>query len=179
MIASLIVSMAVIGTVQHHGAPGQLHARPENEGGPARVLPLLNTSVTADIAGIAARVTVVQTFTNPYETPLEAVYTFPLRSGAAVDRMRMKIGERIIEGKIKRTEEARKIYEQAKAAGQTAALLDQQRPNIFTQSVANIMPGSEVQIEISYVDVLEFKDGQFEFVFPMVVGPRNPMNADD
>ncbi|MCH7905299.1 MAG: VWA domain-containing protein [Armatimonadetes bacterium] len=180
MTSSLLVAMVLLGTPQHSNVyPGQLRGHPEKPGGPARVLPLLDTSVTADIAGIAARVTVVQTFKNPYNTPIEAVYTFPLRSGAAVDRMRMKIGDRIIEGEIKRAEEARRIYEAARAAGQAAALLDQERPNIFTQSVANIMPGEEVRIEISYVDVLEYKDGEFEFVFPMVVGPRNTMNALD
>ena len=93
--------------------------------------------------------------------------------------MSRKIGDRVSEGEIKRAEEARRIEEAARAAGQAAALLDQERPNIFTQSVANIMPGEEVRIEISYVDVLEYKDGEFQFVFPMVVGPRNTMNALD
>lgn len=143
------------------------------------VLPLKGTSVNADVSGFGARVTVVQTFTNPTATPLEAVYTFPLPADAAVDRMRMKIGNRIIDGAIKRREEARVIYEAAKNQGQAAALLDQERPNIFTQSVANILPNSNVQIEISYVQLLKYEAGQFEFHFPMVVGPRYLGNAPD
>ncbi|MCH7905300.1 MAG: VWA domain-containing protein [Armatimonadetes bacterium] len=180
MIGSIVVSLALLEALQSSPVtPGQLISPPQREGEAVRVLPLKSTDVTVDIAGLAARVTIVQTFTNPYWTPIEAVYTFPMRSSAAVNRMRMKIGERIIEGEIKRAEEARRIYEAAKAAGQAAALLDQERPNIFTQSVANIMPGEEVRIEISYVDVLDYEDGEYEFVFPMVVGPRNAMNAAD
>jgi len=110
--------------------PAGLQARgPDGE--PLGDCPLEHTDVEVEISGFVARVRVTQLFSNPFSDPIEAVYTFPLTSGAAVDRMRMKVGERIIEGKIKRTEEARKIYEQAKAAGHTAALLDQQRPNIM------------------------------------------------
>ena len=86
--------------------------------------------------------------------------------------MTMTVGERIIRGKIMRREEARQTYETAKAAGQTAALLDQERTNIFTQSVANIMPGERVIVEISYVETLKYEDGAYEFVFPMTVAPR-------
>lgn len=141
--------------------------------------PLQHTSVDAEVAGFGARVSVVQTFANPSDTPIEAIYTFPLPHDAAVDRMRIKVGKRIIEGVIKRREEAQKIYEAARNAGQTAALLNQERPNIFTQSVANIMPGDKVQVEISYVQVLKYENGQFEYTFPMVVGPRYLGNAPD
>ncbi|MDR3690311.1 MAG: VIT and VWA domain-containing protein [Fimbriimonas sp.] len=134
--------------------------------------PLKHTVVNADIAGFGARVHVVQTFTNPSSTPIEAVYTFPLPHDAAVDRMRIKVGSRVIEGQIKRREEAQRIYDAAKNAGQVAGLLDQERPNIFTQSIANIMPNAVVQVDISYVQILNYENGQFEFVFPMVVGPR-------
>jgi len=89
-----------------------------------------------------------------------------------VDDMLMKVGDREIRGEIKRREEARRIYEAAKRAGHVASLLDQERPNIFTQSVANIMPGENVGITIRYVEVLKFEDGWFEFSFPTVVGPR-------
>lgn len=142
-------------------------------------LPLKGTTVNADVSGFGARVTVVQTFTNPSRTPIEAVYTFPLPADAAVDKMRMQVGDRVIDGVIKRREEARMIYDAAKSQGQAAALLDQERPNIFTQSVANILPGSTVKIEISYVQILKYEDGQFEFSFPMVVGPRYLGNAPD
>ena len=135
-------------------------------------VPLAHTSVKADVAGYVARVTVTQTFVNSFTDPIEAVYVFPLPHQAAVDAMTMRIGERVIKGVIKKREEARQIYEQARKAGKTASLLEQERPNIFTQSIANIMPGDNIEIEISYVDVLKYEDGEYEFVFPMVVGPR-------
>src|SRR4029077_16525748 len=84
----------------------------------------------------------------------------------------MKIGDRTIRGKIMKREEARQVYEAARSEGKTARLLDQERPNIFTQAVANIMPGDKVIIEISYVETLKYEDGAYEFVFPMTVGPR-------
>lgn len=142
------------------------------KGKPLALCPLEKTVVNADIAGYGARVTLVQTFRNDSTTPIEAVYTFPLPADAAVDRMRMRVGERIVSGTIRRREEARAVYERARAAGQVASLLDQERPNIFTQSVANITPGAKVEIEISYVQLLKFQDGAFEFTYPMVVGPR-------
>ncbi|MBN1918501.1 MAG: VWA domain-containing protein [Verrucomicrobia bacterium] len=134
--------------------------------------PLKHTDVQAEISGFIARVKVRQTFYNPYNERIEAVYVFPLPHTAAVDQMTMVIGERRIVGLIKRREAARQIYEQAVAAGVTAALLEQERPNIFTQTVGNIKPHQEVDIEISYVDVLKYDMGTYEFHFPMVVGPR-------
>ncbi len=151
--------------------PGQLEIL-DKSGKPAGLCPLKHTDVVADIAGYVARVTVKQEFVNPSKTPIEAVYTFPLPEDAAVDDMTMRIGSRVIRGKIMRREEARETYEAARERGQGAALLDQERPNIFTQSVANIMPGDSVVIEISYVNLLKYKAGIYEFVFPMVVGPR-------
>ena len=180
MLTSLVMAAALLAPQQDAGqAPGQLRGVQEREGQAAIVMPLKHTKVSADVAGIAARVTVVQTFTNPSPEPIEAVYTFPLPADAAVDRMRIKVGDRIIEGEIKKAEEARAIYDAAKAAGQTAALLDQERPNVFTQSIANITPGAQIEVEISYVELLKYENGEFEFSFPMVVGPRNTMNATD
>ncbi|MBS1797234.1 MAG: TonB family protein [Acidobacteria bacterium] len=134
--------------------------------------PLKHTAVKADISGFLARVTVTQEFANDFAEPIEAVYTFPLSQNGAVDRMTMRIGDRTVRGEIKRREEARRIYEQAKTDGQTASLLDQERPNVFTQAVANILPGDRIIIEISYVETLKYEDGAYEFVFPMTVGPR-------
>lgn len=134
--------------------------------------PLKHTDVKADISGFITRVNVEQEFQNPFDETIEAVYVFPLPQNAAVDRMVMIIGKRTIKGVIKKKEEARKIYDAAKKAGKTAALLDQERPNIFTQSVANIPPGETVKVQISYVETLSYDDGVYEFVFPMVVGPR-------
>ena len=134
--------------------------------------PLKHTDVRAGISGFLARVTVTQIFSNTATQNVEAVYTFPLPQDAAVDDMTIQIGDRTVRGLIKRREEARKIYEQAKNTGHVAALLDQERPNIFTQSVANILPGAQVTVTISYVETLRYEEGSYEFVFPMVVGPR-------
>ena len=148
------------------------------EGMPAGLCPLKHTDVQASISGFLARVTVTQEFENPYEDKIEAVYTFPLPQNSAVDDLTIVVGERTILGKIKEREEARKIYEAAREAGHVAALLDQERPNIFTQSVANIEPGKKVTVTISYVETLKYEEGSYEFSFPMVVGPRYiPGNA--
>lgn len=144
---------------------------PEGEDVPA-VCPLKHTEVTASIAGFIGRVTVKQTFTNPTARKIEAIYVFPLPQDSAVDQMTMLVGDKRIVAEIKEREEARRAYEQARAAGYVAGLLDQERPNIFTQSIANIEPGATVEIEISYVEMVKYEDGQFTWVFPMVVGPR-------
>lgn len=134
--------------------------------------PLKHTEVQAKIAGNLSRVELTQTFENPFTQPLEAVYVFPLPDEAAVDDMEIKIGDRIIKGDIKKREEAQAIYEQAKQEGRTAGLLEQERDNIFTQSLANIKPGEQIDVTIRYTDSLKFEGGNYEFVFPMVVGPR-------
>ncbi len=135
-------------------------------------MPLKHTDVNIEISGFVASATVTQHYHNPFKKPIEAVYTFPLPNDAAVDDMQMTIGSRTIKGLIKRRKEARQIYEQARAKGQRASLLEQERPNIFTQSVANIMPGDNVIITIRYVNILRYAEGSYELVFPMVVGPR-------
>jgi Ca-activated chloride channel homolog len=134
--------------------------------------PLKHTDVKASVSGYVARVTVLQQFHNPFNEKIEAVYTFPLAADAAVDEMTMKVGSRIIKGSIKKREEARQTYEAARARGNVASLLDQERPNIFTQSVANIEPGENIDIEIKYVNLLRYEEGAFTFDFPTVVGPR-------
>jgi Ca-activated chloride channel family protein len=141
-------------------------------GRPKAACPLKHTDVKAEISGFLSRVVVTQEFENPFTEKIEAVYTFPLPQNAAVDDMTMIVGDRTVRGKILRREEAQAVYEAAKSNGQTASLLDQERPNIFTQSVANILPGEQIKITISYVETLKYEDGAYEFVFPMVVGPR-------
>ena len=142
------------------------------QGKPRAICPLKHTDVNAAISGGLSRVSVTQEFTNPFNEKIEAVYAFPLPENAAVDDMTMTVGDRTVRGAMKRREEARAIYDAAREAGKVASLLDQERPNIFTQSVANILPGAEVKIVISYVEHLRYDDGSYEFVFPMVVGPR-------
>src|SRR3954452_1887817 len=134
--------------------------------------PLKHTTVQAEISGFLSRVRVTQEFENNFKEKIEAVYTFPLPQNAAVDDMTMTIGSRTVRGKILPREEAQAVYEAAKSNGQVASLLDQERPNIFTQSVANILPGEQIKITISYVETLKYESGAYEFVFPMVVGPR-------
>jgi Ca-activated chloride channel homolog len=149
------------------------------EGKLAGQLTLKHTDVKADVTGFLSRVTVTQLFENPFEGQMEAVYVFPLPQAAAVDDMTMTIGGRTIRGRIMRREEAKDVYEQAKASGQVASLLDQERPNIFTQSVANISPGQPVQVTISYVETLKYEEGSYEWSFPMVVGPRYVPGGDE
>lgn len=134
--------------------------------------PLRHTEVRGAISGFLSRVTVTQTFENTASNKIEAIYAFPLPDNAAVDDMTIQVGQRTVRGIIKKREEARAIYEHAKQTGHVAALLDQERPNIFTQSVANIMPADQVVVTISYLQTLEYEDGTYRFVFPMVVGPR-------
>jgi Ca-activated chloride channel family protein len=142
------------------------------DGQPQAVCPLEHTDVRAEISGFLARVRVTQRFRNNLEQAIEAVYTFPLPADSAVDDMTIRIGERTVKGKIKERDEARRIYNEARARGNLAALLDQERPNIFTQAVANIPPGATVEVEIAYVETLRYEEGAYDFSFPMVVGPR-------
>ena len=152
-------------------APGSLGIL-SRDGSVNGACPLRHTEVRGAISGFLARVTVTQTFENTAAERIEAVYAFPLPENAAVDDMTIQVGNRTVRGIIKKREEARAIYEQAKQTGHVAALLDQERPNIFTQAVANILPQEQVVVTISYLQTLEYEDGSYQFAFPMVVGPR-------
>ena len=137
--------------------------------------PVLKTDVQIAVTGIIARTTITQEFTNPSRKKgdwLEGVYVFPLPETAAVDRLRMHVGERIIEGQIKERFQAAKIYEQAKKEGKRTSLVEQERPNIFTTSVANIGPGEHITVEIEYQETIRYDSGQFQLRFPMTVGQR-------
>ncbi len=134
--------------------------------------PLKHTTVEAELSGTVARVSVTQQFQNPFREKIEAIYVFPLHQDSAVDDMTMTVGERVVKGVIKERGEAKRIYDNAKAQGKVASLLDQERPNIFSQAVANIEPGQQVTITISYSQTLAWEDGRFGFDFPSVVGPR-------
>ncbi|TSC27561.1 VIT domain-containing protein [Corallococcus sp. Z5C101001] len=157
------------GTLVARLRPRDSTACPDAE---VRTFSLKRTEVDAEVSGFLASVTVTQVFENPYTSPLEALYVFPLPELAAVDGMELHIGERIIQGVIQTREQARDTYERAKAEGKTAALLDQERPNVFTQSVANILPGETIRVRIHYVERLTYDAGTYRFSFPMVVGPR-------
>ena len=143
-------------------------------------LPLKHTDVKGQISGYIATVDVTQKFHNPYDEKIEAVYVFPLPQNAAINEFLMTIGERRIRGIIRERKEAEKIYRQARSQGHVASLLTQERPNIFTQKVANIEPGKAIDVNIKYFNTLAYVDGWYEFVFPMVVGPRfNPPGSTD
>lgn len=132
----------------------------------------LNTNVAMKVTGMINRVTVKQSFSNTTDNWQEGIYVFPLPENAAVDQMRLKIGERIIEGQIKEKQAAKKIYTQAKQQGKQAALTEQERPNIFTTSVANIAPHATITVEIEYQQIVSYDSGVFSLRFPMVVAPR-------
>jgi Ca-activated chloride channel family protein len=143
-------------------------------------VPLKHTDVKARIDGYIATVDVTQQYHNPFSEKIEAVYVFPLPQNAAINEFVMTIGERKIRGIIRERQEAQQIYNEARQQGYVASLLTQERPNIFTQSVANIEPGKEIDIDIKYFHTLEYVDGWYEWTFPMVVGPRfNPPYSTD
>ena len=135
-------------------------------------LPLKFTSAEVNISGVIADVQVSQGYKNEGKKPLEAIYVFPASTRAAVYGMKMTIGERVIEAKISKREDARKEYDQAKQAGKSASLLEQQRPDVFQMNVANILPGDEIKVELKYTELLVPTDRVYEFMYPTVVGPR-------
>jgi len=132
----------------------------------------MNTDIEAQVSGLVARVSVRQVFQNSGSEWVEGIYVFPLPDNAAVDRLRMHIGERYIEGEIREREAAKKAYEAAKSAGKKASLVEQQRANLFTTSIANIGPGETVAIEIEYLQTVSYDEGNFSLRFPLAVTPR-------
>lgn len=160
------------------GTGGLLARTPENQQPIA--IPLKHTDVKTDIAGYIATVDVTQNYHNPFSSKIEAVYVFPLPHNAAINEFVMTIGQRKIRGIIRERAEAERIYQEARGQGYVASLLTQERPNIFTQSVANIEPGKQIDIHIRYFHTLAYEDGWYAWHFPMVVGPRfNPPGSSD
>ena len=141
-------------------------------------LPLKSTRVEARVAGTVADVRVTQVYRNEGTRTIEARYVFPGGAQAAVHGMTVRIGERVLTANIREKQRARVEYEAAKKQGRTAALLDQHRPNVFQMSVAHILPGDEVQVELRYTELLLPTDGRYRFVYPTVVGPRYHGNAN-
>ncbi len=137
-------------------------------------LPLKDTRVDIAVSGVIADVRVVQTYANEGTRPINATYVFPASTRAAVYSMRMRIGDQLIYAKIKEREQAKQDFEKAKKEGKSASLLEEDRPNVFTMSLANIMPREEIEIELRYTELLVPEDGVYEVVYPTVVGPRYP-----
>lgn len=172
-VSFIALGLAALGLWQMRAAePGGILTPLDRNGEADAPCPLEHTAVTADVNGPVARVKVRQVFRNPTAGPVEAIYTFPLAAGGAVDGMTLRIGDRVVKGRIKRNEEARAIYDAARRQGKLASLLGQERPNVFVQSVANIPANAKVEVEIQYVETLRFEAGRYEFVFPMTAGPR-------
>jgi len=151
------------------GLAGRITA---DAGGKTIHFPSLKTDVVADIQGDLATVTVTQIFVNPTATPLNAKYLFPLHKDAAVFAMTMEVGDEVVQARIREREEARQAFEQGKREGKAAALLEQHRPNMFTQEIANLMPGDPIKVTLKYTQTVPRIDGGYELVVPLVVGPR-------
>jgi len=134
--------------------------------------PQVATAVKTAIGGTVARTLVRQSFINPSNRWIEGTYVFPLPDNAAVDTLKLKVGQREIVGVIKRRESASQEFEIARTEGKQAALLESERPNVFVASVANIPPGSNVDVSFEYQQSLRYEDGKFSIRFPMVVAPR-------
>ncbi len=135
-------------------------------------LPLKSTQVDVRISGVIADVTVTQRYKNEGQRAIEAKYVFPGSTQAAVHGMSVRLGDRLITAKIREKQQARIEYDTAKKEGKTAALLEQHLPNVFQMNVANILPGDDVKVELRYTELLVPTDGNYQFVFPTVVGPR-------
>jgi Ca-activated chloride channel family protein len=133
---------------------------------------LESTSADIKVAGVIADVVVTQVYKNDGKKPIEAIYIFPASTRAAVYGLKMTIGERVIVAKIEERQKARQQYEEARDAGQSASLLEQQRPNVFQMNVANIMPGDHIKVELRYTELLIPREGVYELAYPTVVGPR-------
>jgi len=176
MFVSLVLALAVfivttqVAAAAPAGDNGGLRLK-DAQGGVAAA-PLLFTEVRMDITGMTARVLVTQRFTNPTAEWREGIYAFPLPGKAAVDHLRMRIGERVIEGLIKERGEAKRVYEAAKDEGRKATLVEQERPNMFTTSVANIGPNEEIAVTIEYQETLRYDEGSFSLRFPLAITPR-------
>jgi Ca-activated chloride channel family protein len=140
--------------------------------GETLAVPLVATDADIRVSGMVARARVRQVFRNPSDDWHEGIYVFPLPENAAVDRLRIRVGERVIEGQIRERQAAKAAYEQARASGQRAALLEQERPNMFTSSVANVGPREEITVELEYQQTLRYDAGRYSLRFPTVVGPR-------
>jgi Ca-activated chloride channel family protein len=170
LTAAVLAATFALAADQGASTPGAL--RVTKPGGGTVDMPLRHTKVSIEVSAFVARATIEQVFENPFDAPVEAVYTFPLGDRAAVDDFELQVGDRTIRGEIKRREEARATYEQARAAGYQAALLEQERPNIFTQSVANLEPGKSITVRLRTVETLRYERGVYRLTFPLVVGPR-------
>ncbi len=193
LAAFVVVAMFGVAEAASYGALDEVPAgggelrlaqpedHPQDDGRTAIAFPLKRTSVSAMVEGPMIQVEVEQEFENPFDDPIEAVYVFPMAHDAAVNGYEIIIGERVVEGRIAEREEARRTYEAARDAGHTAGLLEQQKANVFVQSIANIAPRETVVVRFRYVELLQYdQETGYEWAFPMTITPRYlPENSSD
>jgi Ca-activated chloride channel family protein len=183
VVCTFVAFIAVTGVLAAASSNEQSYSNPSEVGegsllyrspvsGRYESIPLLHTDVGLDVRGLVVAATVTQQYTNSSNEPVEGIYVFPLPHDAAVYDLEIRIGDRVIRSVIKEREEAKRVYEAAKSQGKRAALLEEERPNVFTMSVANIMPGDQIDVRMRYVEPLRWEDDRMRLVFPMVVGPR-------
>jgi len=170
-VVTLLLSTAAQAATVNEAKTGQLLLRTDMPG-QYTVAPTVETEVAIEVNGVIARTRLTQVFHNPGDEFVEGIYVFPLPEKAAVDHLWMRIGERAIEGVIQEKEEARQTYEKAKSEGKKAALVEQQRPNLFTNSVAHIGPNEQVRVTIEYQQPLAYDNGEYRLRFPLAVTPR-------
>src|ERR1700740_3374334 len=135
-------------------------------------LPLARIDVRAEITGLTSRVELTQGFVNVFDVPLEATYVFPLPDRGAVTRMQMTADGRVVEAELREREAARQAYDEAIASGRRASIAEEERPDVFTMWVGNILPGERVSVALTLVSALAYEDGEATFRFPLVVAPR-------
>jgi Ca-activated chloride channel family protein len=176
-LAILALSAGAQAATLNDAKTGELFLRTPTAG-EYTVAPRVATEVAIEVSGMVARTRVTQHFHNPGSAHVEGVYVFPLPEKAAVDRLRVLVGSRTLEGRIREKGEARRAYEQARAEGKKASLVEQQRPNLFTNSVAHIGPDERVEVTIEYQQALGFDNGEYRLRFPLAVAPRyTPMEG--
>ena len=163
--------LSVVASVTGNEAEGPYFWLPGLEEG-TDVLPLKETDIDVNIVGILAEVKVTQVYANVGDVPIEAVYMFPGSTRAAVNGLEMRIGDRVVRADIQEKKQAKRTYENAVRQGKTASLLEQHRPNVFQMKVGNILPGDVIEVELQYTEWVPSEAGEYEFVYPMVVGPR-------
>lgn len=149
-----------------------------NQPGYYIVAPTVRTNIALTIRGVVARGVVKQHFENTSDHCVEAVYVFPLSENAAVDAMRLRVGDRVIDGEIHEKAQAQQVYEQAKSEGKRASLLEQHRPNLFTASVASVAPRQAIDVEIEFQEIVQYDSGHFSLRLPLAVAPRYTPHGD-
>ena len=176
-MVTLVLSTAARAATPNGQQTGSLLVRP-GDGADYAAAPKLQTEVGIRVTGMIARTRLTQLFENPGDDPVEGIYVFPLPESAAIDHLWLRVGTRVIEGRIQEKEEARRTYAQAKREGRKSALMEQQRPNLFTNAIAHIGPKERVEVTIEYQQALVYDAGLYRLRFPLAVTPRYMASAD-